>query len=74
MDTAGMEPASKAVGSVKVSDEQRDFYLREGYLVIDQISTPDELQRLREIYDRLFSERAGRAATFDQAISSVYRP
>jgi ectoine hydroxylase-related dioxygenase (phytanoyl-CoA dioxygenase family) len=51
---AGVDP------TVVLSSDQIEFYRREGYLVIDQISTPEELQGLREIYDRLFSARAGR--------------
>jgi len=46
--------------TIQLTDEQIRFYREEGYLVIDQISTPEELAALREIYDRLFSERAGR--------------
>jgi ectoine hydroxylase-related dioxygenase (phytanoyl-CoA dioxygenase family) len=47
--------------TVKLTQDQIDFYHREGYLVVDQISTPEEIERLRGIYDRLFEQRAGRA-------------
>jgi len=46
--------------TVKLTDEQIAFYHREGYLAIDAITTPEEVAWLREIYDRLFAQRAGR--------------
>ena len=46
--------------TVVLTQEQIDFYHREGYLVLEAITTPDEVAWLREIYDRLFAERAGR--------------
>lgn len=46
--------------TVMLTQEQIDFYHREGYLAIESISTPDEIARLSAVYDRLFSERAGR--------------
>jgi ectoine hydroxylase-related dioxygenase (phytanoyl-CoA dioxygenase family) len=46
--------------TVTLTSEQVEFYHREGYLVLDSIATPDEVAWLREIYDRLFAERAGR--------------
>lgn len=46
--------------TVQLTAEQIQFYNDNGYLVIDQISTPEELAGLREIYDRLFAEKAGR--------------
>ena len=45
----------------KLTNEQIAFYHREGYLAIDAITTPEEVAWLREIYDRLFAQRAGRA-------------
>jgi len=47
--------------TVKLTPDQIAFYHREGYLALDQISTPEEIERLCEIYDRLFETRAGRA-------------
>ncbi len=46
--TAGVSPAQVA------------FFHENGFLAIGSITTPEELARLREIYDRLFSQRAGR--------------
>jgi len=46
---------------ITLTQEQIDFYRREGYLVLPPITNADELARLRQIYDRLFAEKAGRA-------------
>jgi ectoine hydroxylase-related dioxygenase (phytanoyl-CoA dioxygenase family) len=46
--------------TVVLSQEQIDFYHREGYLVLDAITTPEEVKWMRGIYDRLFETRAGR--------------
>ena len=46
--------------TVTLTQEQIDFYHRQGYLVVEAISTPDEVAWLRDIYDRLFASRAGR--------------
>jgi ectoine hydroxylase-related dioxygenase (phytanoyl-CoA dioxygenase family) len=46
--------------TIELTDDQIAFYHREGYLAIDAITTPDEVARIREIYDRLFAQRAGR--------------
>jgi ectoine hydroxylase-related dioxygenase (phytanoyl-CoA dioxygenase family) len=48
--------------TIELTDEQVAFYHREGYLALDAITTPEEVEWLRGIYDRLFAERAGRAA------------
>ncbi len=56
-----MSIAAAIEPSVELTKEQIDFYDREGYLVVDQVSTPGELQQLRGIYDDLFARRAGRA-------------
>jgi ectoine hydroxylase-related dioxygenase (phytanoyl-CoA dioxygenase family) len=45
---------------VVLTQEQIDFYHREGYLALDAITTPEEVEWLRGIYDRLFASRAGR--------------
>ena len=48
--------------SVVLTEEQIAFYHREGYLALDAITTPEEVEWLRRIYDRLFDSRAGREA------------
>lgn len=46
--------------TVVLTQDQIDFYHREGYLSLEAITTQEEVDRLREIYDRLFERRAGR--------------
>ncbi len=46
--------------TIALTQEQIDFYRREGYLVLDAITTPEEVTWLRGVYDRLFERRAGR--------------
>jgi ectoine hydroxylase-related dioxygenase (phytanoyl-CoA dioxygenase family) len=46
--------------TVVLSQDQIDFYHREGYLALEAITTPEEVEWLRGIYDRLFESRAGR--------------
>ncbi|HEY0866132.1 MAG TPA: phytanoyl-CoA dioxygenase family protein, partial [Fimbriimonas sp.] len=46
--------------TLRLTDEQVAFYHREGYLAIGALTTPDEIERLREIYDDLFIRRVGR--------------
>jgi ectoine hydroxylase-related dioxygenase (phytanoyl-CoA dioxygenase family) len=46
--------------TVVLTQDQIDFYHREGYLALDAITTPEEVAWLREIYDRLFAAQAGR--------------
>jgi ectoine hydroxylase-related dioxygenase (phytanoyl-CoA dioxygenase family) len=52
MDT--MEP------TVILTQEQSDFYHREGYLALDAITTQEEVAMMRQAYDRIFAARAGR--------------
>ncbi|HEY0008514.1 MAG TPA: phytanoyl-CoA dioxygenase family protein [Tepidisphaeraceae bacterium] len=67
-----MTPEAVAAGilpepTIQLTQNQIEHYHREGYMVIEQISTPDEIEKLRVIYDRLFEQKAGRAdgAQFD---------
>ncbi len=46
--------------TITLTDEQIEFYHREGYLTIPAITSAEEIERIRDIYDRLFAERAGR--------------
>lgn len=46
--------------TVTLTQEQIAFYHREGYLALEAITTQEEVAWLREVYDRLFAERAGR--------------
>src|SRR5712664_1220880 len=44
---------------VDLTDEQVAFFRDNGFLSIDRITTDQEVERLRGIYDRLFTERLG---------------
>src|SRR5438128_1504262 len=46
--------------TVQLTQDQIDFFHREGYLVLHAITTTEEVVWLRGIYDRLFEARAGR--------------
>jgi ectoine hydroxylase-related dioxygenase (phytanoyl-CoA dioxygenase family) len=46
--------------TVQLTPEQVAFYHENGYLSLPQISPPEEVAELREIYDRLFAARTGR--------------
>ncbi|MBX3118602.1 MAG: phytanoyl-CoA dioxygenase family protein [Fimbriimonadaceae bacterium] len=46
--------------TVALTDDQVRFFQEEGYLVLPQVSAPDEIEAIRRIYDRLFQARAGR--------------
>jgi len=46
--------------TIHLTQEQIDFYHREGYLALPAVTTPEEVAWLRGIYDRLFEQRAGR--------------
>lgn len=46
--------------TIELTQEQISFYNREGYLVIDCLTTPDDVARLRASYDRIFVEQAGK--------------
>jgi ectoine hydroxylase-related dioxygenase (phytanoyl-CoA dioxygenase family) len=48
--------------AVILSQQQIDFYHAEGYLVLDNLMPPSEIESLREIYDRLFEAQVGRAS------------
>ena len=46
--------------TVTLTDDQFEFFHREGYLAVDAITTQEEVERLRVIYARLFANRVGR--------------
>jgi len=47
--------------TITLTEEQIAFYRENGFLSIDTITTPEEVERLRGVYDRLFEQKAGRA-------------
>ena len=52
--------ASSTEATVELTAEQIEHFRAEGYLSIPSITSADDVAQLREIYDRLFDERAGR--------------
>ncbi|MDB5406162.1 MAG: Phytanoyl-CoA dioxygenase [Rhodospirillales bacterium] len=46
---------------VTLTREQIAFFRDEGFLSIPSVSTPEELRRMTELYDRMFEERVGYA-------------
>jgi ectoine hydroxylase-related dioxygenase (phytanoyl-CoA dioxygenase family) len=53
--------------TLALTEEQIRFYKENGYLRLEQISPPEEVEFLRDVYDRLFAEKVGRreGAYFD---------
>ena len=47
--------------TITLTEEQIAFYHENGFLAMTAITTPEEVARLRGVYDRLFEQRAGRA-------------
>ena len=47
--------------TLTLSQAQIDFFHRNGYLCLDAITTLEEVERLRGVYDRIFAQRAGRS-------------
>ena len=47
--------------TVILTQSQIDFFHANGFLALDAITTPDEVARLRDVYDRIFAQKAGRA-------------
>ncbi len=46
--------------TIHLSSEQIEFYHEQGYLAIDALTTQEEVETMRVIYDRLFQSKAGR--------------
>ncbi|MEM7345546.1 MAG: phytanoyl-CoA dioxygenase family protein, partial [Chloroflexota bacterium] len=46
--------------TVTLNEEQIATFHQDGYLVLPEITTPSEIERLRKIYDHLFTIKAGR--------------
>ena len=46
--------------TIRLTQEQIDFFRQNGYLAIPAITTPDEIEWMKEIYDRLFANKTGR--------------
>jgi len=50
---------SPAGAEIVLSAEQLAFFRLNGYLVVQNVSTPEEIAQMRVVYDRLFAKRAG---------------
>ncbi len=46
--------------TVVLTEEQIDFFWKNGFLAVEQISTPEEIEVMRAAYDKIFQQRAGR--------------
>jgi ectoine hydroxylase-related dioxygenase (phytanoyl-CoA dioxygenase family) len=59
----------RVVLNFRLSDEQIRAFRSEGYLRLDRITSDEEVQRLRQVFDRLFETGAGRdrGSQFDLA-------
>ena len=53
---------SAATATFELTDEQIAFFRSEGYLAVDQVTTPEDVAFIRELYDDLFARQAGREA------------
>jgi len=55
--------------TITLTEEQIEFFKEHGYLRLEQISPPDEVEFLRGVYDRLFAQKICRrqGAYFDAA-------
>jgi ectoine hydroxylase-related dioxygenase (phytanoyl-CoA dioxygenase family) len=58
-DSSRTAAASSSLPLPVLSQEQLAAFRRDGYLLVDDLATPDEIAALRTLYDRLFSERRG---------------
>ncbi|MBZ0286200.1 MAG: phytanoyl-CoA dioxygenase family protein, partial [Anaerolineae bacterium] len=46
--------------TITLTPDQIDFFHQKGYLVIESISSPEEIEWMRGVYDRLFANKTGR--------------
>ncbi len=51
----GTDPVATAGSAPVLSAERLDVLRRDGFLVVDNMSTTEEITALRAVYDRLFS-------------------
>jgi ectoine hydroxylase-related dioxygenase (phytanoyl-CoA dioxygenase family) len=57
--------------TLALTEEQIRFYKENGYLRLEQISPPEEVEFLRDVYDRLFAEKVGhREGAYFDAVSA----
>lgn len=46
--------------TIHISAEQVEFFQTNGFLALPQLSTPEEIEMMRQSYDRIFNQQAGR--------------
>lgn len=65
--TSNPEPANAV--TTQLTPQQIEFFHEQGYLAVDALTTQEEVARIRESYDRIFREQAGReeGSQFDLA-------
>ena len=51
---------SETEPTIQATDEQVEFFCREGYLSIERITTGEEVERMRAAYDEIFEPRRPR--------------
>jgi hypothetical protein len=54
-----VKDASRTVEPVELSGGDIQRFFDQGFLIVDRMSSPEELAIMRSIYDRLFEERVG---------------
>jgi len=52
-------PYALSGASIRLTEAQKAAFRRDGFLVVHDLTTPEEIASLRVAYDRLFSERRG---------------
>jgi ectoine hydroxylase-related dioxygenase (phytanoyl-CoA dioxygenase family) len=59
-DTGESSRKMVVMNTINLGVDQIEFYKEQGYLSIERLTTPEDVAMLRESYDRIFRERAGR--------------
>lgn len=57
--SSGLSAVASSGSGAQLTDEQRLAFRRDGFLVVEDLTTAEEIELLRVIYDRMFSERRG---------------
>jgi ectoine hydroxylase-related dioxygenase (phytanoyl-CoA dioxygenase family) len=59
LDGHALPLAASSGDASRITTEQTAAFRRDGYLLVESVSPPEEIASLRVLYDRLFSERRG---------------
>jgi ectoine hydroxylase-related dioxygenase (phytanoyl-CoA dioxygenase family) len=57
-----------------LNEHEIEAFFAQGYLVVEQLSSPEELAVIRTVYDRLFEVRAGRAEGLYSDVAAEEHP